>query len=157
MKKSLIIMTIIAALLSCGCTNMNPNVAFDPEIDADAYCEIGMKDSKTANKFWTKVDKSYREMGMTEELKMFEEMICSRSQSAKSEIVIIEQQRMAAPVMGEVTFYPEEDAETYISLKQTDAGRAQKFYEDVKEQYNTDGCYEEWEIFQEITGTATPE
>lgn len=139
--------SILAMLIASSCTNMNPDVKFNPATDADAYCEIGKKNSISAEKFWYKVDEAYREKGMIEELAEFEAIILNRSQVARQQKPNIDLWRMQNPQDVEVTFYPEQDAGTYIRLYNEDQSKAERFYTDVKKQYENDGYYEEWEIF----------
>ena len=139
--------SILVMLFASSCTNMNPDVKFNPETDAKAYCEIGKKNSISAEKFWHKVDAAYRQKGMIEELAEFEAIILEKSQTARQQKPNIDIWKMQNPQDGEVTFYPEQDADTYIRFNMIDPSKAQQFYEDVKGQYENDGLYEEWETF----------
>ena len=134
---------------------MNPDVKFIPKTDAEAYCEIARKNSIAAEDFWYKVDVSYREKGMIEELAKFEEIILANSQIARQQKPDIDVRKMKQPQDGEVTFYPEQDADTYIRFNNNDPSRARLFYKEVKEQYENDGYYEEWEIFLDKIDTQT--
>lgn len=139
--------SILVMLIASSCTNMNPDVKFNPDTDAKAYCEIGKKNSISAEKFWHKVDAAYRQKGMIEELAEFEAIILEKSQTARQQKPNIDIWKMRNPQDGEVTFYPEQDSDTYIRFNMTDPSRAQRFYADVKAQYENDGLYEEWETF----------
>lgn len=149
--------TLIAALvmLLCGCTNKNPDVTFDPKTDAEAYCEVGEKDSEAANKFWDKVESAYLEKGMTEELSAFEAIIVEKSQAAAQEYPArVAKRGSAGAGEGEVTYYPDQDAQTYVSLVETSPEKAAEFMADVVDKYNTDGLYEDLQVFYELCGIA---
>lgn len=134
------------------CTNMNPNVTFDPKADAEAYCKIGEKDSEVANKFWDKVESAYIEKEMMTELQEFETIIMEKSQMAVQEYPVRLAKR-SVTLEGEVSYYPDQDAETYTKLTDTDPAKALEFYNKVKEAYNADGLYEDLQVFTELCGT----
>ena len=144
------IKTFLAAftiLAISGCTNMNPNVMFDPTADSEAYCAIGKKDSKVASRFWDKVEAAYTEKMMFEELEKFEEIITKESQAAAQEYPVRVAQRSMEVKEGEVSYYPDQDAETYLDLMASAPEKAAAFLNQVIESYNADGLYEDLEIF----------
>lgn len=132
-------LVVIAAFASC--TNMKPNVKYDPQEDAKAYCEISQKDSKAASQFWDKVDLAYSEKGMFDELAEFETIITSKSQVAAQDYPIRIVKRSSSD--KEMTYYPEEDAQIYFSLMQENPEQAEKFFIRTMEAYNNDGYYED--------------
>ena len=147
MKKINIILTAALIFLAAACTNMNPDVKFVPEVDADAFCAIGKKDSKVASRFWNKVEAAYTEKMMFEELEKFEEIITKESQAAAQEYPVrVAQSRMEVKE-GEVSYYPDQDAETYLDLMASAPEKAAAFLNQVIESYNADGLYEDLEIF----------
>lgn len=151
------IKTFLAAftiLAISGCTNMNPNVMFDPKADSEAYCAIGKKDSKVASQFWNKVETAYLEKMMYAELEEFERLIIENSQAAALEKPARDAAKaQSAPKAGEISYYPEEDAQSYITLMDSDQKAAEQFYEQVVKEYNNDGLYEDLEIFKELCET----
>lgn len=153
MKKTIIILIAICLAAVVGCTDMNPDVKLDAKIDADAYCEIGRKDSKTASLFWDKVEAAYTEHQMYSELEAFEEIILSNSQTAVQEYPV----RMAKRGVrkGEVSYYPDQDAQTYLELVKVNQVEADKFLQEVQGHYNEDGLYEDLVIFMEMCGLET--
>lgn len=146
-------MTAICLAAAMGCTNMNPDVKLDAKTDADAYCEIGRKDSKIASLFWDKVEAAYTEHQMYSELEAFEEIILSNSQTAVQEYPV----RMAKRGVrkGEVSYYPDQDAQTYLELVKVNQGEADKFLQEVQSHYNEDGLYEDLVIFMQMCGLET--
>lgn len=153
MKKRMIFPAIISILTAVGCTNMNPDVKLDPKTDADAYCEIGKKDSKIASLFWDKVEAAYTEQEMYNELDEFESIILSKSQIAVQEHPV----RMAnrGVRQGEVSYYPDQDAQTYLNLAKSGQAKADEFLQEVQNLYNEDGLYEDLAIFMEMCGLET--
>jgi hypothetical protein len=132
---------------------MNPDVKLNLEVDAEAYCEIGKKDSKIAILFWDKVEASYIEREMYGELDKFDSIIVSRSQAAQQEYPVRMQQRGLRE--GEVTYYPEEDANTYLQLAKSSQEKADEFLQKVQNLYNEDGLYEDLVSFMEMCGLET--
>lgn len=153
MNKINIFLSAVAILLAAGCTNMNPDVKYDPKTDADAYCAIGKKDSKTASLFWDKVEKAYNSRLMYDELDVFENIIVEKSQVAALEHPVRIAKRSMTVREGEVSYYPDQDAQTYLDLLQANKAGAEEFYNEVVELYNTDGMYEDLEIFYGLCGT----
>ena len=154
MKKINIILTAALIFLTAACTNMNPDVKFVPEVDADAFCAIGKKDSKVASQFWDKVETAYLEKMMYAELEEFERLIIENSQAAALEKPARDAAKaQSAPKAGEISDYPEEDAQSYITLMDSDQKAAEQFYEQVVKEYNNDGLYEDLEIFKELCET----
>ena len=147
MKKINIILTAALIFLTAACTNMNPDVKFDPEADADAFCAIGKKDSKVASRFWDKVEAAYTEKMMFGELEKFEEIIIKESQAAAQEYPVRVAQRSMEIKDGEVSYYPDQDAQTYLDIMASDPEKAAAFFNQAIELYNTDGLYEDLEIF----------
>lgn len=131
-------------LLTIGCTNMNPDVKFDPKTDADAYCAIGKKDSKTATRFWDKVEREYTAEDLLEELAEFEAIIIETSQAAAQEYPV-----RLADRKEEVTFYPSKDAETFKAKFQKDPERALKYWKEIREKYNDQGYPEYLQTFED--------
>jgi hypothetical protein len=150
MNKFSIFISAIAFLIAVGCTNMNPDVKYDPKVDAESYCAIGKKDSKTANRFWEKVEQAYNERKMYSELDEFEAIIVQESQAAAQEYPVKLAKRNTEVREGEVSCYPEKDAQTYLDLLTKDEALAEEFHSQVVELYNTDGLYEDLEIFNEL-------
>ena len=148
MKKALIFSILLC--FAAACTNMNPDVTFDPKTDAEAFCAIGKKDSKVASLFWDKVEAAYNENQMFDQLEEFEALIISQSQAAAQEHPVRVANRGVRE--GEVTYYPEEDAQTYLQLATASPEKAEAFLNKVQELYNTDGLYEDLEIFMEMCG-----
>ena len=137
-------------MIMAGCVNMNPSVKYDPKVDAEAYCAIGEKDSKIASRFWDKVENGYIDKGLGKELEVFEQIITERSQTASQELPVRIAKRNMQVREGEVSFCPEQDAQTYLDLNVTDQSGAEEFYKQVVESYNTDGMYEDLKTFQEL-------
>lgn len=148
-------LAIAALMIAASCTNMNPDVKFDPQVDAEAYCEIGKKDSKIANEFWDKVEAAYMEKMMYAEYQEFERIIIENSQIAVQEKPVRDAMLKSDQLSGEVSYYPEKDAKAYLEMMATDKEIAQRFHDHVVECYNTDGLYEDLEIFMEMCGTKT--
>lgn len=151
MNRTTILLTVIAVLLAAGCTNMNPDVTFDPKTDAKAYCEIGKKHSITANKFWDKVEVQYIDNDMYDELEMFESIILEKSQIAKLDYPIRIKDRK-----GEITFYPALDAETFKRKFEKDPERALKYWNKVIKRYKEDGCDEYLPTFEDSIRLIAP-
>ena len=127
---------------------------FDPKADSEAYCAIGKKDSKVASQFWDKVETAYLEKMMYAELEEFERLIIENSQAAALEKPARDAAKaQSAPKAGEISYYPEEDAQSYITLMDSDQKAAEQFYEQVVKEYNNDGLYEDLEIFKELCET----
>lgn len=150
MSKFSIFLSVIAFLIAVGCTNMNPDVKYDPKVDAESYCAISKKDSKTANRFWEKVEQAYNDRKMYGELDEFEAIIVHESQAAAQEYPVKLAKRNTEVREGEVSYYPEQDAQTYLDLLTKDEALAEEFHGQVVELYNTDGLYEDLEIFNEL-------
>lgn len=150
MSKSSIFLSAIALLIAVGCTNMNPDVKYDPKVDAESYCAIGKKDSRIANKFWEKVEQAYNDRKMYGELDEFEAIIVQESQAAAQEYPVKLAKRNTEVRDGEVSYYPEQDAQTYMDLLKNDESLAEEFHSRVVELYNTDGLYEDLEVFHEL-------
>lgn len=155
MNKIRVFLMTFMLMAAAGCTNMNPDVKFDPKADADAYCEIGEKDSKIASRFWDKVQDAYLEKMMYTEYEEFENLIMQSSQAAAQEKPIRDARSSTEVREGEVSYYPEEDAQAYLEMLASDPEKASVFYNQVVESYNTDGLYEDLEIFKEQCGTRT--
>ena len=150
MSKYSTFISAVAFLIAVGCTNMNPDVKYDPKVDAESYCAIGKKDSRVANKFWGKVEQAYNDMQMYSELDEFEAIIVQESQAAALEYPVKLAKRNMEIREGEVSYYPEQDAQTYLDLLGKDESLAEEFHSQVVELYNTDGLYEDLEIFNEL-------
>ena len=148
--KKILIFSILLCFAAVGCTNMNPDIKFDPAVDAEAFCEIGKKDSKVASSFWDKVEVAYNEKSMYAELDEFESIIVSQSQAAAQEHPVRLANRGVRA--GEVSYYPEGDAQTYLQLAKSSQNKAEEFLNEVQELYNEDGLYEDLEIFMQICG-----
>ena len=84
---------------------------------------------------------------MFEELKKFEEIIIERSQAAAQEYPVRIAERSMEVKEGEVSYYPDQDAQTYLDMMTSDPEKAATFFNQVIELYNTDGLYEDLEIF----------
>lgn len=153
MNKINIFLGAIAILTAAGCTNMNPDVKFDPATDAEAYCAIGKKDSKIASRFWDKVEDAYNTKKMYDELDEFEGIIVEQSQAAALEHPVRIAKRSMTAREGEVSYYPDKDAQTYLDLLKTSKNGAKDFYDEVVELYTTDGMYEDLDIFYGLCGT----
>lgn len=153
MNKINIFLCAIAIMVTAGCTNMNPDVKFDPKTDAQAYCEIGQKDSKVAGRFWDKVEAAYSAKMMYDELDVFESIIVEQSQAAALEHPVRIAKRSSEVRAGEVSYYPDLDAQTYLDMLKTNKAGAEGFYNEVVELYTTDGMYEDLDIFYELCRT----
>jgi hypothetical protein len=147
MNKTNLFLSAIAFMAIAGCTNMNPDVKYEPKVDADSYCAIGRKDSKIANKFWDKVEDAYNARNLYDELDEFEAIIVQKSQAAAQEYPVKLAKRSMEVRQGEVSYYPEIDAQTYIDMMAVEPSQAEEFYNEVVEAYTTDGLDEDLAIF----------
>ena len=150
MNKISLFLSVFAFMILAACTNMNPDVKYDPHADADSYCAIGKKDSKIANKFWDKVEDAYNERKMYDELDEFEAIIVQKSQAAAQEYPVKLAKRSTEVREGEVSYYPETDAQTYMDMMAAGPSQAEEFYNEVVEAYTTDGLDEDLRIFTEL-------
>ena len=146
MKKTFII-AALAGAVALGCTNTNPDVKMDPKADAESYCKIGEKDTKAASLFWDKVEEAY---GNNEMLEEFEAIIVGSSQAAAQEHPVRLAKR--GTQAGEVSYYPDQDAQTYLDLAKANAAAAATFLNEVQELYNADGLYEDLAAFMQMSG-----
>jgi predicted lipoprotein len=153
MKKINMLLAAGAILIAAACTDMNPEVKFDPKADAEAFCAIGKKDSKVASEFWDKVEAAYIDKMMFDELARFEEMIIEASQAAAQEYPVRVAARSAETRDGEVSYYPDQDAQTYLHMLSSNPEGAASFFNQVIELYNSDGLYEDLEIFLGLCST----
>lgn len=149
MKKTFII-AALAGIVAAGCTNMNPDVKMDPKADAEAYCKIGKKDTKAASLFWDKVEVAYNSNEMQLQLEEFEAIITSTSQAAAQEHPVRLAKRGVQE--GEVSYYPDQDAQTYLDLMSSNPEAADEFLNEVQELYNADGLYEDLTAFMQMCG-----
>lgn len=149
MKKTFII-AALAGAFAFGCTNTNPDVKMDPKADAESYCKIGEKDTKAASLFWDKVEETYGNNEMQAQLEEFEAIIVGASQAAAQEHPVRLAKR--GTQTGEVSYYPDQDAQTYLDLAKANPEAAAKFLNEVQELYNADGLYEDLAAFMQMCG-----
>lgn len=144
------IIAALAGAIALGCTNTNPDVKMDPKADAESYCRIGTKDTKAASLFWDKVEEIYGNNEMMAQLEEFEAIIVSSSQAAAQEHPVRLAKR--GTQTGEVSYYPDQDAQTYLDLAKSNPEAASGFLNEVKELYNSDGLYEDLAAFMQMCG-----
>ena len=150
MKRTFIFSALVALATTIGCTNSNTNVKMDPEADAKSYCKIGEEDSQAASLFWDKVEEAYIGKDMHSELAEFEAIIVSSSQAAAQELPVRLAKRGAQ--QGEVSYYPDQDAQTYLDLAKINPETAASVLQDVQDAYNADGLYEDFAAFMQMCG-----
>jgi hypothetical protein len=90
---------------------------------------------------------------MYSELEAFEEIILKNSQTAVQEYPVRIAKRGVRK--GEVSYYPDQDAQTYLELVKANQVDADEFLQEVHNLYNEDGLYEDLVIFMQMCGLET--